>query len=347
MGRMVIRIPHEVCKYTCTANGLRDVYIWKTGQYLPCEFMIVLSGFADFVYLKNRKMTPPRMVFWARGVKEHYKGLERIFDFKINIKEGQSFSFALESVKEHISKGNPVIIGPLDLFHIEYRPDLFHRVHTAAHFVLVVGYDDEEEKVFVHDCDLPGVQSLSYENLRLAWGKDEPGYIKRNAVITFQLLNEKMGIREVVRRALLFKAEQMLSPRTKNYGILGMRKLAQEFPSWEKHLDEEAYKAALELMAMYSNTPPTLAEGIDNFTGKRRELAITFREITELTNDLFFDEVAKKFVTSGESVSEIAHIIIEWLKGGRDRREEIPNLLREIADIENEAYEDIKRRYGR
>jgi len=303
--------------------------------------MMVFSGFADFVYLKDRRAIPPYMVFWARGVKEHYRGLEHIFGFRFTIKEGRSFSFALKSVKEEINGGNPVIIGPLDLFHIEYRPE-FHRVHTSAHFVLVVGYDDKEGKIFVHDCDLSGIQSLSYENLRLAWGRDEPGYIKKNAVITFQLPKEKPEIKEVLIRGLLFKTEQMLSPRTKNYGIPGMRKLAEEFPFWEEYLNEEAYKTALELMAMYSNTPPTLIEGIDNFTGKRKELAVTLREIAELTNNHPLGEVAEKFTASGELIREIAHIIIEWLKGGNDRRKEIPNLLREIAHIEEEAYEDIK-----
>jgi hypothetical protein len=86
-----------------------------------------------------------------------------------------------------------------------------------------------------------------------------------------------------VRRGLLFKAEQMLNPRIKNFGISGMRKLAKEFPLWEHHLNEENYKMTLKWMAMFSNTPPTLAEGIDNSTAKRKELSSTLKELAELT----------------------------------------------------------------
>jgi hypothetical protein len=127
------------------------------------------------------------MVFWARNLKEHYRGLEHIFGFNITIKAGRSFPFALNLVKKEIDRGNPVIVGPLDMFHLEYRCDLFRKAHTFAHFVLVIGYDDGKGEVYVYDCDLPGRQTLSYKNLKLAWGKDEPGYLKRNAVITFSL----------------------------------------------------------------------------------------------------------------------------------------------------------------
>jgi uncharacterized protein YvpB len=74
-------------------------------------------------------------------------------------------------VKKEIDKGNPVIVGPLDMFHLEYRSDLFHKKHTFAHFVLVVGYDDGREDVYIYDCDLHGRQKLSYKNLELAWGR--------------------------------------------------------------------------------------------------------------------------------------------------------------------------------
>jgi hypothetical protein len=75
----------------------------------------------------------------------------------------------------------------------------------------------------------------------------------------------------------------MLNPNTKNFGILGMRKFAKEFPSWEHFLNEKNYKMALEWMAMFSNTPPTLAEEINNFTAKRKELSNTIKELAELT----------------------------------------------------------------
>jgi len=332
--KKILKIPHGVCRYTCTANGIRDIYQCETHQYIPGEFMTVLTGFADFVYLKNKKAKPQFMVFWAKSLKEHYKALEDIFGFKIQIRENRSFPFALNLAKKEVNGDNPVIIGPLDMFHLEYRRDLFHKAHTTAHFVLVAGYDDNNEKLYVHDCDLHGLQTLGYENLKLAWQKDEPGYIRKNAVITVSLSdNMPMFNKELIKRALSFKAEQMLNPVIKNFGIPGMRKLAKEFSSWQSYLDKKDYRTALELMAMFANVSPTLVKGIDNFSAKRKELSNLLKELAKLTKEESFREISYGFELSGELISNIAHIIVNYLKGKKDERKAIPGLLETITTI--------------
>ena len=342
MQGKLIELPHTVCRYTCTINGIMDVYQWQTGQRLPSEFMMITSGMADFIYLKHKRARPPFMVFWGQGLKQQYENLERIFELKIEIKEGRSFNFALGLVKEEIDEGNPVVIGPLDMFYLEYRPEFFQRVHAFPHFALAVGYNDLERGIFLHDCDLPGVQPLSYESLRLAWQRDEPGYIKRNAVITFSVPGKPLPFKDLVKRGLLLKAEQMLNPPVRSWGLPGMRKLAQEFSKWGEFLSEEDYRSALENLAMYANTPPTLAPEIDNFTGRRKEFSGLLRELAVLTGIKELEDIAKGFAASGELISRISHIILDWLKGEKDSRAEIPELLLEVADIEQEGYLRIK-----
>jgi len=138
------------------------------------------------------------------------------------------------------------------MFYLEYRPEFFQKIHAFPHFVLVVGYDDNEGKLFLFDCDLPDLQTLSYDNLRLAWQRDEPGYIKKNAVITFSPPEKPLPFNELVRRGLLLKADQMLNPPIRNLGIPGIRKLAEEFLEWETLLSEEDYKLALGLIYKYT-----------------------------------------------------------------------------------------------
>jgi len=342
MQEKLIELPHAVCPYTCMVNGIRDVYQWRTGQRLPDEFMMITSGMAGFVYLKHKRAKPPFMVFWGQSLKQQYKNLEQIFGLKVHINEGRSFAFALKLVKREIDAGNPVVVGPLDLFHLEYRPEFFHKVHAFPHFALAVGYSDLERKIFLHDCDLPGVQELSYENLELAWERDEPGYIRRNAVITFSIPEEPLEFRELVRKGLLLKAEQMLNPPISNFGVPGLRKLAQEFPRWEEFLREEDYRSALELMVMYANTPPTLAPEINNFTGRRKEFSKLLMELSALTGMKGLTSVAEAFASSGEIIRRISHILLDWLKGERDARGEVSRLLFEVAAIEEEGYLKIK-----
>ena len=310
MEQKIIELPHTVCPYTCMVNGLRDVYQWKTGQTLPDEFMMITSGMASFVYLKHKKTKPPFMVFWGQNLKYQYRNLEHIFGFEISVREGRSFDFSLNLVKKEIDKGNPVVIGPLDMFYLEYRDEFFQKIHIFPHFVLTVGYNDHEDELFLYDCDLSGIQRLSYDNLRLAWQRGEPGYIKRNAVITFSLSERRLTLNEVVKRGLLLKANQMLNPPISNLGIPGIRKLAEEFLGWETLLSREDYKLALENMAMYANTPPTLSPEVDNFTGRRRELSELLMELASLTN-IGGLKTGSSVVIAGVEVGRVEHISLD------------------------------------
>lgn len=47
--------------------------------------------------------------------------------------------------------------------------DLYKKQRIPIHYVLVVGYDDEEQVVFVHDCSHENVQKIPYDELRNLW----------------------------------------------------------------------------------------------------------------------------------------------------------------------------------
>ena len=341
----IINVQHSVCKYTCMVNGLGDVYRSKTGQTFSDEFLMIISGMADFAYIKNKKAEPPFMVFWGQSLKNQYKNLEQVLGLKIKIIEGKSFNLAMKLLREEINRRNPVIIGPLDMFYLEYH-EFFNKKHAFPHFVLVVGYDDNARKIFLYDCDLMDLQKLSYENLKIAWEKGEPGYIKKNAVITFSVPYKPLSFDESVKAGLILKASQMLNPPIKNLGVPGIRKLAVEFPDWEKFLNSEEYKMALENMAKYANSPPTLSRGFNDFTGKREDFSKLLKELGTITHEKLLLSLSESFSASGKLIRETSLIILDRLEGKSDRRKFIPQLLMRVADIEEEAYGAIKGIYN-
>jgi len=338
----LLEIPHSVCKYTCMVNGIKDVYEWKTGQKLPCELMMISSGMAGFYYIKNKRLKPPIMVFWGPSLRVQYRNLKEIFGIDVQIRnEGKSFDKAMEILKRNIDEGNPAIIGPLDMFYLEYH-DFFMKVHATAHFVLVVGYDDSAKRIYLYDCDYEGLKGLSYENLMQAWKTDEKGYLRRNSVIAFSILREVKSFDELIERALLHKANQMLSPPIRNFGIPGIRKLSEEFLGWESLMDEESYVLALQNLVMFANVPPTLSKEVDNFTARRREFSHLLRELSNITNNPKLKQISHYFYESGQLIRKVCHIIINYLDRKEDKREEIPELLLSLADIEERAYNLIK-----
>lgn len=52
------------------------------------------------------------------------------------------------------------------------------------------------------------------------------------------------------------------------------------------------------------------------------------------------------FRDSGEQIRLMCHIILNYLDRKEDRRDEIPELLLQTAEIEREAYDSIRNRFG-
>lgn len=341
----LLEVPHSVCRYTCMVNGISDVYEWRTSQKLPCGFMMILSGMAGFVYLKFKRAKPPCMVFWGPSAKVQYKNLREIFGVDIEIRnEGGSFANAMKILKKNIDGGNPVIIGPLDMFHLEYR-EFFMKLHATAHFVLVVGYDDSTKRIYLYDCDSEELKSLSYENLQQAWANDEKGYLRKNSVITFSIPRTAHNLDTLVRKGLLHRANQMLNPLVRNFGIPGIKKLSKEFPMWEGWMSKEDYILALKNLVMFANVPPTLSREVDNFTAMRRELSNLLKELQRRTKNPMLEQLSEYFRSSASLIERSCHIILDYLDLKEDKRSEIPQLLTSIAETEEKSYSLIKRIY--
>lgn len=342
----LIEIPHSVCKYTCMVNGISDVYELKTGQKLPCEFMMILSGMAGFAYLKFKRAKPPYMVFWGPSIKVQYKNLKEIFGIEIKVKnEGGSFASAMKILRKNVDDGNPIVIGPLDMFHLDYH-EFFLKLHATAHFVLVVGYDDLAKRVYLYDCNYKELQSLSYENLEHAWQTDEKGYLRKNSVIEFSIPRIVKSLDELTRKGLSHKANQMLNPPIRNFGIPGIKKLSKEFSSWENWMDKGDYVLALKILVMFANVPPTLSREIDNFTASRKEFSLLLKEVADTAKNPKLEQLSNHFQNSGQQIKRLCYTVSDYLDQKEDKRSEIPALLSAIAETEEEAYNSIKSIYS-
>lgn len=159
--KKIISIPHKFCDCTCYVNGLEDVLAWK-GRCYTNFLLSVVGGMASFAYLKFKSANPPCMVYWSTNPKYLLRNLEQIIGFKQTMSEGKSFKTAFSEIKEFIDKDEPVMAGALDMYYLHYYPQMYNKVHVPIHYFLVVGYDDEKQVIFVHDCGRKDVQQVPY-----------------------------------------------------------------------------------------------------------------------------------------------------------------------------------------
>ena len=317
-------LPHRICESTCYVNGLEDILAWKGAEYTD-YLLSIIGGMASFTYLRFKRADPPCMVFWGANTKYLMKDLANIIGFKETVVEGKTFKNMFSTLQKEIDNGNPVVAGALDMYYLHYYRELYQKQHVPIHYVLVIGYDDEERVVFVHDCSHRGVQKISYRDFEQSLNVKVPGMSKRNTIRTFTLPEKLPPELEVARKGFSYKANKFLNPPVKLFGVPAMRKLAKEIFEWNN-------RKCFEHMATYATTPPTLPKTFENSHGMRFWQADVLDILGKKYGIDKWIEASKMFRSSGKEITDLCKASIE------QNRERISEDLIKIADVEERAY---------
>lgn len=319
---------HRVCESTCYVNGLEDILAWCGADY--ADFLLsVIGGMAGFTYLRFKRADPPCMVYWGANPKYLMKDLAEIIGFKQTVIEGKAFKSTLPKLKAFIDNGQPVVAGALDMHYLHYYPDLYKKLHVPIHYVLVVGYDDEERVVFVHDCSHKQIQKIPYDEFEESMNVNVLGMSKKNTIRAFTLPQKIPTELEVARKGFECKAKRFLEPPVKLFGVPAMRKLAKEILEWQD-------KKCFEHMVTYATTPPLLPKTFENSHGMRFWQANVLKTLGNKYHIYSWIEASTLFRQSGEKIMKLCEAA---LKQNKQRASE---LLLKIAEIEERAYRLLK-----
>jgi len=321
-------LPHRVCESTCYVNGLEDLLAWKGADY--AEFLLsVIGGMAGFTYLRFKRADPPCMVYWGANPKYLMKDLANVIGFKETVMEGETFKNTFPKLKEFIDNGQPIMAGALDMYYLHYYPELYMKQHVPIHYVLVVGYDDVEECVFVHDCSYEDVQKIPYNEFEKSMNVNVPGMSKKNTIRAFTLPEKIPSEFEVGKKGFSYKAERFLNPPVRLFGIPAMRRLADEIFDWND-------KKCFEHMVIYATTPPLLPKTFEKSHGMRFWQADVLKKMGERYGISSWTEASMLFRESGDKIMKLCGAAL------RQEKEHISEILMEIADLEEQAYKMLK-----
>ena len=327
----LIRIPHEVHESTCYVNGLFDVLTWKGAKY-DYFLLPIIGGMASFAYLKFKMAKPPCMVYWGNNPKYLLQDLSEIIGFTQIISEGKSFKNEFPKIKIYLDNDEPVMVGALDMYYLHYYPELYKREHIPIHYLLVTGYDDEKQVVYVHDCSFNGLQQISFVEFEASLNVNVSGMSRKNTYRIFRLPQKMPSELEVAGKGLAYKAGRMLKPPVSMLGIPAMRKLAKEITTWED-------KACYNHMVAYAGlTPPLIAEDLSHNDGLRFEQARVLKALGQKYHNTEWSKASNLFTKSGELIIELCEKALDY--DGNACSE----LLNRIADIEEEAYRYLARK---
>ena len=321
---IILSLPHRVCKSTCFSNGLEDILAWQGESYM--EYLIpVLGGMGEFTYLKFKNFVPSHMVYWGANTRHLLQDLESIIGFEQMVLENRIFTNTFRKMKVWIDEERPVVVGALDMYYLPYYPEIYHTQHVPIHYILLVGYDDESQTVFVQDCGCEEVQPISYKEFEDSLNVNVPGMSKKNTARAFVLPQPLPSELEIVKMGLHFRAQKMLRPPVAMFGIPAMRKFAKEVSTWQD-------KASFEHLVTYATTPPELPTTFEKSDGMRTWKVQVLQNLGEKYGNESWINVSGMFKESGNLIRELCKAALQ-----QDRGKITENILR-VAEIEEEAY---------
>lgn len=321
----LISIPHKVQESTCYVNGLFDVLTWKGAKY-DYFLLPVIGGMASFAYLKFKMAKPPCMVYWGNNPKYLLQDLSEIIGFTQVVSEGKSFKNEFPRMKTYIDNGEPVMVGALDMYYLHYYPELYEKEHVPIHYLLVTGYDEEKQVVYVHDCTFAGLQQIPFVEFEASLNINVAGMSRKNTYRIFRLPQKMPPELKVAEKGLAYKAARMLKPPVSMFGIPAMRKLAKEIITWK---DKSCYN---HMVAYAGLTPPLIAEDLSHNDGLRFEQARVLKALGQKYHNTKWSKAANLFKQSGEWIIKLCEKALNYDGSA------CPELLNRIADIEETAY---------
>lgn len=323
----LLRLPHHTAHAQCMVNGIRDLIHWYSGHDWSNEFIYGLGQGSGFVYLRIKKAIPPRQVYWGIDTPRQHEYLAKLLNAKYNVVENRTFKFTWKRACEFVKEGTPPVLGPLDMFYLPYYEHLYHKRHIPIHYILLVGYD--EQNAYILDTDMSDIQTVPLNELELAWDVNVPAMGKKNRFIVFKMPKESMSVKELIGKSLADKCHTMLRPPVNMLGIPGLKKLAKEITSWRDELGKSATDACLKQVREYLNVPP---DNIGNHLTATRDLYIKFLYEAGPMAGVDFTTIISHLRKSMGIISNVAQNI------QRGELQEAAESIFRIAEIETEAY---------
>ena len=346
MRNIRITLKHHVDDYECMWNGIEDLYIQDTGEKLPPSFFFTLSSFGSFCYLKTPKSDLKRMVALGDGrTKQMYEFLAPIVGFEYKHYEYKVFEQAINKAKAEVDAGYPPVLGALDMYYLPYFSKLYHEEHIPFHYVLMVGYDDDAQCIYLLDCGREEVLTLTFDELRHAWDCSYPGLSKPNTVCAVRM-NKTKNKYEIAKEALAKKGEMFLNPQVSFIGRKGFQKFINELPKLKIELGKEDYDKILTNMVMFFGTVPTIPNALKGikesdevkFGGGFDKMSRVLSDMGRENGNEAWLEASGLFEDGAIIISEITNVIVDYLTGKNDKTYELPRLFTTVMDIMTDGF---------
>jgi hypothetical protein len=345
MKKIINKFKH-LAGYHSGTNSLRKIFKYY-GYEIDEEMIFGLASALDFNFTDIRQNQLPHI--YGRVKPGNFeKNLSESLGIKIKVKETVSKKKAFEALFKMINSNNPMMIYT-DVAYLPYLkiPDFYH---FGVYSVVVFGYDDEQQIVYLSDCDTKGFKItmnphekpedyhiVSYDNLILARSSKEKHQPPCNRWLFFNFKGWRDITPDIIKTAIIKNVNNMVGNNIKNIGIEGIELFSQKVLSWKLLEDNILHKAAYDAFTMIDKVGSTGG-------GCHRKIYGNFlRTAGDFTGDEFLCKCGAEFLKTADIWDDVAagfHKVLTLLQ--REELSLISSKLLTIALREQELLLRLK-----
>ncbi|MBP1996969.1 BtrH N-terminal domain-containing protein [Paenibacillus eucommiae] len=244
----------------------------------------------------------------------------------LTMQETASVTKAWSNIKVNIDRGVPTGLK-LDCYHLDY---FTNKIHFAAHYVAMYGYDDEY--AYMTDTSQQGgVVRTRLETLALARNEKGP-MSSKNLSYTIEKTTDFPPLAPVIRASISSNAYHYLNPPIRNLGLKGIEKMSAEILKWPSRSQNMAHDLCLTALLMEKG-----GTGGSLFRNLYRDFLM---ESMEICGDAKMERAHLLFTEIASLWNEVSTCIDKAGRTGHmDDLKQASELLLHIARKEKEAME--------
>ncbi|WP_284573998.1 BtrH N-terminal domain-containing protein [Streptomyces sp. 2P-4] len=312
----------------CETTAL-GVLLRHQGIDLSEPMLFGLGRGLSFVYWDAKNLDFPFLGGRVRPF-ELTRNLAAALGLALDVRETASPRKAWQNAAAPLAAGLPVGLQ-LDSFHLDYFTS---KVHFGGHVVALYGYD--EQRAHLVDTDQQGgAVSTSLESLALARSARGP-MTARNRSFTITAPRELPDPETRITAAVTACAEAFLDPPIANLGHRGIDKAARLVPGWIGRSDrpERDLPQAARLMERAGTGGALFRNLYRDFLAE----CLAHVDSPHLrTGHRLYTEAAALWTRTAELIAQAGE------SGGPEQLAEAGSVLRDLARIEREAMQSLRR----
>ncbi len=341
MRRMIYNYRHLPGEH-CGSTVMRNLLNYYCGLELSESFVFGLGSALEFLYVRG-KMVNPEIIAFGRSATLEVDLTDALgIDYREEIENDEEK--ALENIRQEVINGMPPIVCA-DVFYMDHREFKFHFPYNRF---AVVGFDDQNQKVYIHDRYSRAPQSVSYAALKKS--RNPPEYPINGLWGKFYSHSINVSMKEVCLKALKKTTRRMLGlddfSKKKlmaifderhvkgDTGINALKLFKKEFSQWKNRED------AAWILSYMAKSFEKFGTGGGNFRRLYAEFLSEAHELLPKVVDKNLSVLMNESADNWTWLSQCMFDVSERLED-LDLWERAENLIKTIIRRETEVFEVV------